>query len=130
MIIAFIFWTSLGMVFEIPKYNVFNSKLSREDCVELHPVPHVTYMPLAKMNATEPDTMLTTMKLVKSQKKQGNSIQCSQMINNYSKYQLSSHGTSQMSGKISFQFLVACILSCLFLDVLGLQWKTLGSPIY
>ena len=52
--------------FEIPEYNDFNTKFAREAGFGLHPATHVTYMPLINMNPAEPDTMFTTIKLVKS----------------------------------------------------------------
>ena len=56
--------------FEILEYKSFNKKLAREFGVGLHPATDVTYMRLFNMDITEPDTMLTTLKLVKSQSEQ------------------------------------------------------------
>ena len=56
--------------FEILEYKSFNKKLAREVGVGLHLATNVTYMRLFNMNITEPDTMLTTLKLVKSQSEQ------------------------------------------------------------
>ena len=60
----------LGNGFEIPEYSSFNTQFAREADVRLHPATHVTYMSLINMNPEEPDIMLTTMKLVKSQSEQ------------------------------------------------------------
>lgn len=60
----------LGNGFEIPENNGCNTKLSREPGIRFHPATHVTYMPLVNINHAEPGTMITTMKLVKSQSEQ------------------------------------------------------------
>ena len=74
----------LGNGSDIPEYNGFNTKLARETGVGLHPATHVCFY-VINMNPAEPETMLTIMNLVKSQNKQGKSIECLQTIKNYSK---------------------------------------------
>ena len=69
--------------FEIPEYNGFNTTLPTESGVQPRPATHVTYMPLINMNSAEPDTMLTTVKVVKSQSEQAKQ---KYTVYNYLKY--------------------------------------------
>ena len=50
----------------IPEYNGYNTQIARESGQSLEPATHVTYFSLINMNPAEPDTILTTMHLVKS----------------------------------------------------------------
>ena len=50
----------------IPEYNGYNTQIARKSGQSLHPATHVTYFPLINMNPAEPNTILTTMHLVKS----------------------------------------------------------------
>ena len=51
----------------ISEYNGYNTKIAREAGQGLRPATDITYLPLINMNPAEPDTVLTTMHLVKSE---------------------------------------------------------------
>ena len=51
----------------ISEYNGYNTKIAREAGQGLRPATDITYLPPINMNPAEPDTVLTTMHLVKSE---------------------------------------------------------------
>ena len=51
---------------QVPKYSGYNTKIARESGQQLQPATHTTYYPLVNMNPAEPDTVLSTMHVVKS----------------------------------------------------------------
>ena len=68
---------------QVPEYSGNNTKIARESGQQLQPATPTTYYPLVNMNLAEPDTVLSTMHVVKSATgKLVMSIQSSLMTNN------------------------------------------------
>ena len=68
---------------QVPEYSGYNTKIARESGQQLQPATHTTCYPLVNMNPAEPDTVLSTMHVVKSATgKLVRSIQSSLMTNN------------------------------------------------
>ena len=51
---------------QVPEYSGYNTMITRESGHAIKPATHNTYYPLINMNPAEPDTVLTTMHVVKS----------------------------------------------------------------
>ena len=51
---------------QVPEYGGYNTKITRETDQQLKPATHTTHYPLINMNPAEPDTVISTMHLVKS----------------------------------------------------------------
>ena len=51
---------------EVSEYDCYNTKIARETGQKLQPRTYVTYFSLINMNPDEPDTILTTMHMVKT----------------------------------------------------------------
>ena len=51
---------------QVPEYSGYNTKIARESGMQLQTATHTTYYSLVNMNPAEPDTVLSTMHVVKS----------------------------------------------------------------